>query len=59
VGLAVAIPASLCNSWLERRHDNVAALLADDIGRVVKARNDQPQGAVASATPTQSANNSK
>lgn len=50
VGLAVAIPASLCTSWLERRHENVAELFADDIGRLVKARNDQAER-IASAFP--------
>lgn len=41
VGLGVAIPASLCNSWFERRSENLALLLADDIGRLVKASNDR------------------
>lgn len=59
VGLAVAIPASLCTSWLERRHENVAELFADDIGRLVKARNDQAEK-VASAFPqTQATKSSK
>lgn len=37
VGLAVAIPASLANSWFERRIEVVAALLSDDVGRILSA----------------------
>lgn len=53
VGLAVAIPASLCNSALERRHETVAELFSDDIGRLLKARNDQqPVTTAAGSTHT-------
>jgi biopolymer transport protein ExbB len=37
VGLAVAIPASLANSWFERRIEVIAALLSDDVGRILSA----------------------
>lgn len=35
VGLAVAIPASLANSWFERRVETVSAQLGDDISRIL------------------------
>lgn len=34
VGLVVAIPASLAHSWLERRVENTANQISDDIGRI-------------------------
>jgi biopolymer transport protein ExbB len=37
VGLAVAIPANLMNTWFERRNEKLAAVLSDDIGQLVKA----------------------
>lgn len=40
VGLAVAIPTSLSSSWFERKTEKTAHMLADDVGRLVKAIND-------------------
>lgn len=40
VGLAVAIPTALSNSWFERRTERTANMLADDIGRLTKALTD-------------------
>jgi len=60
VGLSVAIPVSLANSWFERRIEVAAAQLSDDMGRVVAAYvgageggdevcQDQPPGGAATA----------
>lgn len=38
VGLVVAIPASLAHSWLERRVENSASQISDDIGRIFAAQ---------------------
>lgn len=43
VGLAVAIPVSLCNSWFERRTETLATLLSDDISRLITASHDHSQ----------------
>lgn len=40
VGLGVAIPASLFNSWFERRIENFAGVLGDDISRLITATHD-------------------
>lgn len=37
VGLSVAIPASLCHSWLDRRTEKFANILSDDISRIITA----------------------
>ena len=44
VGLAVAIPASLANSWFERRIEVTASCLGDDVGRIVCAYADAGGG---------------
>ena len=47
VGLAVAIPVSLCNSWFERRTEALATLLSDDISRLITASHDHSQALTA------------
>lgn len=40
LGLSVAIPASLANSWFERRVETSANRITDDIGRIFSAHAD-------------------
>lgn len=40
IGLAVAIPVSLCNSWFEHRSKYLAMVLSDDISRLITACHD-------------------
>ncbi len=50
VGLGVAIPISLCNSWFERRLENAGVAVNDDIGRLLGVNAEQRQGIADPAT---------